>query len=192
MCRANAARRSSADSRSDPAGHGVVPDERVSLQAHAATGGVPGNRVPAREVLDALTTFDRIPLHLILRRQVVEVSAEHLGVAHVVQERGLDGRANELAGGRGCIAEGIRNYGRRRCRRRSRRGRALCAAGDLNSRHECGQHAPANGGRDHDSAQRGRFVIRQSAIVIVATAIIPLPPFRDRRLPHPQSVPTPD
>ena len=63
-----------------------MPHERVSFDLHAAALAITDDCVGGAEIVVAARPLDRIPLHLVLGGQVIEMPAEHAAVAAISEE----------------------------------------------------------------------------------------------------------
>ena len=84
----------------------AVPDERMSFDPHAVGLSVADDGIAGAEVVVVARVLDRVPLHLVLGGQIVEVSTEDAAVTPIRQQPGLHRRADELSRRARRIAKG--------------------------------------------------------------------------------------
>src|SRR5438876_5101281 len=100
-----------------------MPDKRVPFDLHAVGLTVCDDRIARTEVVVSPHAFDRIPFHLVLGGEVIEMTPEHPGVATIREQSGLYGGTHKFSGHTRGIAQGFGLHACRGCRGWGRRGR---------------------------------------------------------------------
>ena len=94
-----------------PAGQLAVPDERVPPHLHAPRPGVPDELVGGGVVERVAGRLGRLPLHLVLGRELVELAVERLDVRRFAHVALGGGGAEDAAGGGRRVLQGARGGG---------------------------------------------------------------------------------